>query len=584
MNPIKFGAFLAPHHPIGENPILQYRRDLDLVEQLDQLGFDEFWCGEHHSTGWEVIPSPEMFLAAAGERTHRINLGTGVVSLPYHNPYHVAQRIVQLDHMTNGRAILGTGPGALASDAHMLGIDPMLLRDRQDEAIAVIRRLLAGERLTYECDWFNLYDAKLQLLPVRGEIPQTVASMVSPSGMTLAGKYGIGILSIGSMSTAGLAALPLQWSFAEESAAKHGQVMDRSNWRVLMNWHIAETKEQARAEALQGLHRWHSEYTVGTLQRVGVEAWDTPEETLDQLTAAGGVLIGTPDDLIAAIRDMYELAGGFGTVVGFVNDFAHPEAITRSWDMVARYVLPEVNGMLNDFRESNTFVRENREYFERAGQAILAKINENERAAAALHEVPTGASAISSHSNHDRVISDLDVGVRDIAFASAVDQAAAVAGGEISAIELLEATVARYERLNPAINAVVTTQLDVARERAAAADAATAAGESWGPSARRPHDDQGGMGLGWFTLHQRSCGTGWLATRPQRRGGRAAARCRRSHLWQDQPAGIHGRLADIQSGVWHHIKSVEYRSHSRWVIRRCSCSTCCWAHGSRAGQ
>ena len=155
MNPIKFGAFLAPHHPIGENPILQYRRDLDLVEQLDQLGFDEFWCGEHHSTGWEVIPSPEMFLAAAGERTHRINLGTGVVSLPYHNPYHVAQRIVQLDHMTNGRAILGTGPGALASDAHMLGIDPMLLRDRQDEAIAVIRRLLAGERLTYECDWFN---------------------------------------------------------------------------------------------------------------------------------------------------------------------------------------------------------------------------------------------------------------------------------------------------------------------------------------------------------------------------------------------------------------------------------------------
>ena len=224
--------------------------------------------------------------------------------------------------------------------------------------------------------------------------------MISPSGMTLAGKYGMGILSIGSMSTAGLAALPLQWSFAEESAAKHGQTMDRANWRVLMNWHIAETREQARAEALQGLHRWHNEYNVGTLQRPGVEAFDTPEETLDQLTNEGGVLIGTPDDLITAIREMYELAGGFGTVVGFVNDFAHPEAISRSWDMVARYVLPEVNGMLNDFRESNMFVREHREYFDRAGQAILAKINENERAAEALHEVPNRASAITPHTDH----------------------------------------------------------------------------------------------------------------------------------------------------------------------------------------
>jgi len=400
MEPISFGAFLAPHHPIGENPILQYRRDLALVEQLDQLGYDEFWCGEHHSTGWEVIPSPEMFLAAAGERTHRIKLGTGVVSLPYHNPFHVAQRIVQLDHMTNGRAILGTGPGALPSDAHMLGIDPMLLRDRQDEAIGVIRRLLAGERLTYECDWFNLYDAKLQLLPVRREIPQAVASMISPSGMTLAGKYGMGILSIGSMSTAGLAALPLQWSFAEESAAKNGQTMDRANWRVLMNWHIAETKEQARAEAMAGLHHWHSEYTVATLQRPNAVAWDSPTETMDNLTEAGGVIVGTPDDLIAAIRDMYELAGGFGSVIGFVNDFAHPEAISRSWDMVARYVMPEVNGMLNEFRDSNAYVKENREYFDRAGQAILAKINQNERAAAALHDEATAASAFTPHTDH----------------------------------------------------------------------------------------------------------------------------------------------------------------------------------------
>src|SRR3982751_6263677 len=166
-----FGAFLAPHHPIGENPLLQFRRDLDFVEQIDTLGYDEFWVGEHHSSGWEMIASPEMFLAAAGQRTRRIMLGTGVVSLPYHHPFNVAQRIVQLDHMTQGRAMFGSGPGALPSDAHTLGIEPMVQRDRQDEALGVIIRLLRGdERFSYESEWFTLRDAQLQILPLQEDM------------------------------------------------------------------------------------------------------------------------------------------------------------------------------------------------------------------------------------------------------------------------------------------------------------------------------------------------------------------------------------------------------------------------------
>src|SRR2546428_10338327 len=224
---LKFGAFLAPHHPIGENPLLQFRRDLDFVEQIDALGCDEFWCGEHHSSGWEMIASPEMFLAAAGERTKRIKLGTGVVSLPYHHPYNVAQRMVQLDYMTGGRAIFGSGPGALASDAHTLAIDPMLLRDRQDEAIGIIRRLMRGERVTYKSDWFTLQDAALQLLPLQEDMPFVVASQISPSGMTLAGKHGTGVISIATMSHEGVDALPQQRSFAQSAAAEHVQTVDR---------------------------------------------------------------------------------------------------------------------------------------------------------------------------------------------------------------------------------------------------------------------------------------------------------------------------------------------------------------------
>ncbi len=400
---LKFGAFLAPHHPIGEHPMLQLQRDLDLVEHLDRLGYDEFWCGEHHSTGWETIASPEMFLAAAGQRSHRIMLGTGVISLPYHHPFNVAQRMVQLDHMTGGRAIFGSGPGALPSDAYTLGIDPMLQRDRQDEALGVIKRLLRGEeRFSYECEWFTLKDAALQLLPLQEEMPMAVASMISPSGMTLAGKHGTGILSIGSMSTAGLQALPTQWSFAEESAAKHGNTVDRDNWRILMSWHIAETRKEAREQAKQGLLRWHNEYTVGTLMRPGVEAFPDADTAVDQLTAAGGAaVVGTPDDLVKAIREMLEVTGGFGRVIGFVHDWANPENTRSSWDLVARYVVPEINGYLERYRESQRYVIEHREVFDRAGEAVMSKIMENERAAKAMQEEATAQSAIHSHNAPD---------------------------------------------------------------------------------------------------------------------------------------------------------------------------------------
>jgi limonene 1,2-monooxygenase len=286
--------------------------------------------------------------------------------------------------------IFGSGPGALPSDAYTLGIDPVVQRDRQDEALSVIFRLLRGEeRFSYESEWFTLRDAQLQILPLQEEVPAAAASMVSPSGMTLAGKYGMGVLSLGSMSTEGIQALPLQWSFAEESAARHGQTVDRRDWRVVMSWHIAETREQARAEARLGLQRWQNEYVVGTLGRPGAVAYDDPDEAVDALCgdngpAAGASVIGTPDDLVAAIAGMQTITGGFGTVIGFAHDWANREATLRSWDLVARYVVPEVNGFIRNLRASRAFVEQNRAIFERAQQAVLSKIAENDRAAEAL--------------------------------------------------------------------------------------------------------------------------------------------------------------------------------------------------------
>jgi limonene 1,2-monooxygenase len=262
----------------------------------------------------------------------------------------------------------------------------MLLRDRQDEAISVIRRLFKGERVSMKSDWFQLNDAALQLLPYQDEIPFAVASQISPSGMTLAGKHGIGIISIGSLSEEGLNALPTQWGFAESAAAKHGTTVDRNNWRVLLSWHIAETREKAMEQARDGLFRHHNEYITATLQRPGAKPFKTPDEAVEKTAFGKGAAatIGTPDDLIERIKAVLDISGGFGTVVGFVHDWANPENTMRSWDMVARYVVPEINGYIAGLRKSREFVASNRQYFERAKEAVMAKITENEAATAAL--------------------------------------------------------------------------------------------------------------------------------------------------------------------------------------------------------
>ena len=380
---MRFGSFLAPHHPIGENPMLQLQSDLEFVQHLDNLGFDEFWCGEHHSTGWEVIASPELFLAAAAERTQRIKLGTGVISLPYHHPFMVAQRLVQLDYQSRGRVIFGSGPGALPSDAHTLGLDPMLLRSRQDEAIGIIKRLFSGERFSYESEWFTLRDAKLQLRPLQENMEFVVASTFTPSGMTLSGKYETGVISIGGMASQGLKSLARQWEFAEESALKHGTAIDRKNWRILMSWHIAESRDQAREEAKDGLLIHNNEYTTRALRPDDGQIFKTADEAVDAVafSGVGNAVIGTPDDLINKIQEMIDVTGGFGAVIGFAHDWANRENTKKSWDLVARYVIPEINSMLADYRDSIEFVVNNRETWKRATDARLSNVAEHESAA-----------------------------------------------------------------------------------------------------------------------------------------------------------------------------------------------------------
>ena len=356
---MQFGIFLAPFHRTGEHPILAVERDFELVQHLDRLGFDEAWIGEHHSAGWELIADPAVFIAAAAERTRTIRLGTGVTSLPYHHPLIVADRMVQLDYQTRGRAMLGVGPGALTSDAYMMGIDPVTQRQRMDESLEAIVALLEAEApVTMETDWFTLRDARLQMPSyTQPYLPLAVAHSFSPAGPRAAGRFGAGLLSVASAQPGGLIALAEAWGWAEEAAAEAGRTISRDGWRVVIPFHLAESKAEAMAQASEGALAYNHDYFGEVLGRPAAPGQDT----LEAMVARGGAIVGSPDDAIEAIESILELSGGFGGLLGLAHEWASSEATHRSYELWARYVAPRFQGWLDPVRGSEDWVAGHRD-------------------------------------------------------------------------------------------------------------------------------------------------------------------------------------------------------------------------------
>ena len=374
---LDFGIFIAPFHPVNENPTLSLQRDFELVEWLDQLGYDEAWIGEHHSAGYEIIASPEVFIAGAAERTRRIRLGTGVSSVPYHHPLMLADRIMQLDHQTRGRAMFGVGPGALPSDAFMMGIAVERQREMMDEALAALVPLLRGETVTMETDWFKLRDARLQLRPfTKPHIEIAVASQVSPAGARAAGKYGVSLLSIGATTTGGFNALASNWEICESKAAEYGQTADRSRWRLVGPMHIAETREKARENVRFGLEKWLDYFRRVAALPLAPEG--SIDDAVDAMNASGLAVIGNVDDAIAQIERLQQQSGGFGCFLQMAHEWADREATRKSYELIARYVMPHFQSALDGTVRSRDWAADNRPQFIGAAmQAIMTEISKH---------------------------------------------------------------------------------------------------------------------------------------------------------------------------------------------------------------
>jgi limonene 1,2-monooxygenase len=381
--PQRFGAFIAPYHDRYGNPTRQLRRDIELAEWLDELGFDEAWFGEHHSGAYETIASPELMIAAAAERTKRIRLGTGVNSLSYHHPFILADRIMQLAHLTGGRAMLGIGPGQLPSDAFMLGIDPRRQREMMIEAAEVIRPLLNGEVVTRTTDWFTLSEGRLQLrAPTPEGIEMAVASASSPTGAILAGRLGLSLLSLSATETTVFDVLDANWSRHEEACREHGNPIDRSKWRICVSMHLAETREQALREMEHGVLSLNGYFEGMSRNKM---PWATTAQSAVQHWATTGyptfgvLTVGTPDDALATIRRLAEKTGGFGTFLFLAHNCADWAATKRSYELFAEYVIPACRNMNAGRTESIDWVADNHDQFfgamQQATREAIAKYN-----------------------------------------------------------------------------------------------------------------------------------------------------------------------------------------------------------------
>ncbi|KAA9156755.1 LLM class flavin-dependent oxidoreductase [Amycolatopsis acidicola] len=379
---LRFGVFLPPYHNPRRDPTSALDQDLRHVEELDRLGYAQVWFGEHHSGGFEYIASPELMIAAAAQRTARIELCSGVISLPYHHPLMVADRIVLLDHLTRGRVRIGFGPGALVADAQMMGLDYNLARPRMEEALDAILELLdSPDAVHRKTDWFTLDDARLQLQSyTQPRVRLAVAAAMSPNGPKLAGRYGLGLLSVGGTSAKAAELLEQTWDITTVEARKTGQTVDRADWTIVGNVHLAETEEQAIEDTRYGLREFLDyRHVTSPMKMIAPGEEVSHEELVHRVNESGFGCIGGPERVTEYIQSIVDRTGGFGTFLLTAHDWADPAATSHMYELVASDVMPRFTGATAALHRSYAWTKERKEGFNERFDTGIRKATESYR-------------------------------------------------------------------------------------------------------------------------------------------------------------------------------------------------------------
>jgi limonene 1,2-monooxygenase len=243
--------------------------------------------------------------------------------------------------------MLGVGPGSLPTDAAMIGVSQAETRELMEQSLDVIMTLLRTETpVTFKNHRWDLREARLHLRPYSQPLfDVAVAAVASPSGPRVAGKHGVGLLSIGATQAAGFDALAMHWDVMEERARHFQTTVDRANWRLVGLVHCAETTEQAYRDVEFGIEQWFKYFqTVAAFPQMSVTG-TTVKEMIAFVNGSGLGAVGTPDMCAEQIdRLMKQSNGGFGAYLLLAHEWANPEATRRNYELIARHVMPQFQG------------------------------------------------------------------------------------------------------------------------------------------------------------------------------------------------------------------------------------------------
>ena len=344
---------MPTHHP-SENPTLAFHRDIDLIPFVEGLGYDSFHIGEHHSGGWETMPSPEMALSMAAAKTGRIRLGTSVVNLPFHHPFQVAERIAFLDHLSYGRAILGIGPSSLITDKQLFNIDSEVGRRMMSESADIIVRLLeANEPISHKGEFWQFTDLRLQLKSFQQpRLPLALPTTGGAQSLDLAARHSMELWTPCGLNRPGGGVFTDLWRNFEEACERNETNADRESWHLVSNFYLADTREDAWNDVREGIMR-ETHYFLSIGFKPLYESYEG--QPASEITAESAVerrdwVVGTADDAIEWIEKKLEINGHFGGIMLTTHEWTSSEKLRRSLELFARYVIPHFNSGRYNYR------------------------------------------------------------------------------------------------------------------------------------------------------------------------------------------------------------------------------------------
>ena len=358
MDAIRHGMFIMPFHPSPKSLAQCYDEDLELIVEAEQLGFTEFWIGEHHTMKYENIVMPEIFIGRALGETKHIRMGPAPVCLNQHHPANVASRLAFLDHLSKGRLNICFGPSSVTADMELYGLDPAKGGEMTLEAIDTILKLwssdppyqIDGKYWPIQLEKYVDEETGIGFIHKPYQRPYPPISMPGQSrgsqSMKIAGRYGFQPFGHCLVTSNVLADF---WKTYEEAAYSAEREPNRADWKIVRSIFLADTTKEARNRARTNSLGQNFEY-IGKLFDRGIGrkyykrdlSMSDADCNLDYLMEEQ-IIAGDVDEVLRRLLLMMEETGPFGTLILMSYDWDDKQSWLYSMELFANELMPALN-------------------------------------------------------------------------------------------------------------------------------------------------------------------------------------------------------------------------------------------------